>query len=92
MDFREPIKFGPCTLYLIRPNPERLGLEDERALAEGERHFSRLGVEDKVEVSVVPRHGEPGHHVVLVRDADGAEAAAPRGHDAAADDRHGAEV
>ena len=77
-------------LYLIRPNPERLGLEDERALAERERHLARPGVEGEVEVSVGPRHGEAGHHVVLVRHPHGAEAAASRGHDAAADDRHGA--
>ena len=79
-------------MYLVWSYPEGPGLEDEGALAKGERHLARLGVEDKVEVAVVPRHGESGHHVVLVRDADGAEAAASRGHDAAADNRHGAEV
>ena len=76
--------------YLVWPNPKRLGLEDEGALSERERHSARLGVEGKVKVAVGPRHGEAGHHVVLVGDPDGAEAAGSRGHDAAADDRHGA--
>ena len=76
--------------YLVWPNPKRLGLEDEGALSERERHSARLGVEGKVKVAVGPRHGEAGHHVVLVGDPDGAEAAGSRGHDAAADDRDGA--
>ena len=86
------IQFIGLYTYLIWPYPERLGLEDERALAEGEGHLARPGIEDKVKVSVGPRHGEAGHHVVLVRHPHGAEAAASRGHDAAADDRHGASV